>query len=97
MGAQRLSILIGLSPLNGFIGCEVVEGQTEMQNPRYSYMCGMLHANSIVDCTCVSSLHISPVVGANQNHLGALLCENSQTNLGHQVAKVCSVNQPLRS
>lgn len=43
------------------------------------------------------SLSLSPVVGANQNHLGALLGINSQTNLGHQVAEVRSVDQPLGS
>lgn len=37
------------------------------------------------------SPHFKPVVGANQNHLGALLCEYSQTNLGHQVAEMCSI------
>lgn len=37
------------------------------------------------------SPHFKPVVGANQNHLGALFCENTQTNLGHQVAEMCSI------
>lgn len=54
--------------------------------------CGL--KRSLCVCACLSLL---PVVGANQNHLGALLCENSQTNLGHQVAEVCSINQPLGS
>lgn len=45
-------------------------------------------------CLCIAPL---PVVGANQNHLGALLGENSQTNLSHQVAEVRSINKPFGS
>lgn len=37
------------------------------------------------------------MVGANENQLSALLGVHSQTNLGHQVAKVGGVDQPLGS
>lgn len=41
LGAQRLSILIGLSPLDCFIGCKLVKGRTEAKRQKYDYMSGI--------------------------------------------------------
>ena len=38
---------------------------------------------------------LSPVVGANQNHLGALLGKHSESNLSHQVAEMGGIDESL--
>lgn len=44
LGTQRLSILIGLSPLNSFVGCKLIKGQTKMKRQKHGYMWSIIFA-----------------------------------------------------
>ena len=46
-------------------------------------------------CTPKHVPSVSPVVGANQNHLGALLGKHSQSNLSHQVTEMGGIDESL--
>ncbi|TNN55501.1 hypothetical protein EYF80_034243 [Liparis tanakae] len=81
--------------------CSSHSGSLNSSCSGFSFSCGSKNRSFSDICRNAAfklkllGMPIRECVRAEANHLGALLGENSQTDLGHQVAEVRSVNEPL--